>query len=59
MAMKREAAPPSDLLLVLLFFLSDCPFRKGNLVPNSPHLFWNNLEFTVRLYHWYRRVKKS
>lgn len=38
---------------------SYCPFRKSNLVLNSLYLFWNNLEFTVELYRWYRGIKKS
>lgn len=51
--------PPSTNWLLLFFFTRDCPVRKGDLVPSSLYLFWNNLEFLVGLYHWYRRVKKS
>lgn len=47
------------LFLFCLSFHSRCPFGNSNVVPNSPHLFWNNLKFTVRLYHWYRGWRKA
>lgn len=35
------------------------PLQKEQPCTNSLDLFWNNLEFTVELYHWYTGIKKK
>lgn len=58
-------APPTGLINECtvggsrFVFSGYCPFRKSNLVLNSLYLFWNNLGFTVELYHWYRGIRKK
>lgn len=63
-AMEREPlslAPSMNVLLVcfvLFCFPWSLPLQKEQPYTNSLYLFWNNLEFTVELYHWYRGIKK-
>lgn len=53
--MERALPAPDPLgFAIHSFTVVVAPTGKGTLVPNSPHLFWNNLEFTGRLYYWYR-----
>lgn len=55
--MQRKPLPLAPINELFLFLTNIYLFRKGD--QNRLYLFWNNLDFTFGLYHWYRRVKKS